>query len=90
MCIVDCPNILNLQKVRTHEMRQELTVDEYMANVGVDMLHAGMVSFEIGDAENASFEDESFDIVMGEGTTVLIDEGGDERVPHRSARSAAT
>ncbi len=118
---------------------KELTVDEYMANVGVDMLHPGgmkkteeladmckisegkivldvgcgygrtacylakkygckvvgidvskmmiegarekarkkrvedTVRFEVGNAESLPFEDESFDAVISEGTTVLVD-----------------
>lgn len=120
-------------------MGGELTVDEYMATVGVDMLHPGgmkrtddlaqmcrvsegkrvlsvgcgygrtachlakkygckvvgidisetmvkgakkkaqkqrveeLVCFEVGDAERIDFEDESFDAVISEGTTVFLD-----------------
>lgn len=120
-------------------MGEELTVDEYMAGVGVDMLHAGgmkrtcdlaqmcrisegdkvldvgcgygrtacylaskydckvvgidisetmiegarkkarrehvedRVSFEVGNVESTSLKDESFDVVLSEGTTVFTD-----------------
>jgi len=120
-------------------MGADLTVDEYMARVGVDMLHPGgmkrtddlaqmcrvsegktllsigcgygrsacylagkygckvvgidiselmiegarkkarkervdgMVRFEVGNAENVHFKDESFDVVISEGTTVFLD-----------------
>jgi len=120
-------------------MKAELTVDEYMAGVGVDMFHAGgmrrtdelaqmcgisggsivldvgcgygrtachlaekyesnvtgidisetmiegarkkarrerveaMVRFEVGNGESTHFKDECFDVVISEGTTVLID-----------------
>ena len=122
----------------TTDKAKELSIDEYMAEVGVDMLHAGgtqrtdelasmckiskdktvldegcgygktacylakkhrcklvgidlsekmiygarkkmkkeglgdLVHFQVGNAENLLFEDESFDVVISEGTTVLV------------------